>query len=136
MRDVTLLSMKNKSVQNCGFVHHAKFHCIMTTLNKLFKIEFERGGTGKEPGCVINHIKALSVVIRTIFKNSQKIFPVSRKIGLKLLLFLLRFLYPTKPKNNPNWKNIFVVILRLVGKLCATCTVTGYPCYSICFLMT
>ena len=42
--------MKNKSVQNCRFVHHAKFHCIMTTLNRLFKIEFERGGgTGKEP---------------------------------------------------------------------------------------
>ena len=46
MRDVTLLSMKNKSVQNCRFVHHAKFHCIMTTLNKLFKIEFERLGGG------------------------------------------------------------------------------------------
>ena len=42
--------MKNKSVQNCRFVHHAKFHCIVTTLNRLFKIEFERGGgTGKEP---------------------------------------------------------------------------------------
>ena len=47
MRDVTLLSMKNKSVQNCRFVHHAKFHCIMTTLNKLFKIEFERWGGGE-----------------------------------------------------------------------------------------
>ena len=41
--------MKNKSVHSCRFVHHAKFHCIMTTLNKLFKVEFERGGTGKEP---------------------------------------------------------------------------------------
>ena len=36
--------MKNKSVQNCRFVHHAKFHCIMTTLNRLFSIEFEKGG--------------------------------------------------------------------------------------------
>ena len=36
--------MKNKSVHSCRFVHHAKFHCIMTTLNKLFKIKFERGG--------------------------------------------------------------------------------------------
>ena len=36
--------MKNKSVHSCQFVHHAKFHCIMTMLNKLFKIEFERGG--------------------------------------------------------------------------------------------
>ena len=44
MRDVTLLSMKNKSVHNCRFVQHAKFHCIMTTLNKLFKFEFESEG--------------------------------------------------------------------------------------------
>ena len=28
--------MKNKSVNSCRFVHHPKFHCIMTTLNKLF----------------------------------------------------------------------------------------------------
>ena len=49
MPDVTLLSMKNKSVQNCRFVHHAKFHCIVKTLNRFFKIEFERGETGKEP---------------------------------------------------------------------------------------
>ena len=41
-----LLRMKNKSVQNCRFVHHAKFHCIMTTLNRLFKIEIQRGGGG------------------------------------------------------------------------------------------
>ena len=41
--------MKNKSVQNCRCLHHAKFHCIMTTLNRLFKIEVERGETGKEP---------------------------------------------------------------------------------------
>ena len=42
--------MKNKSVHSCRFVHHAKFHCIMTTLNKLFKIKFEGGEeTGKEP---------------------------------------------------------------------------------------
>ena len=41
--------MKNKSVHSCRFVHQATFHCIMTTLNKLFKFEFERvGGTGKE----------------------------------------------------------------------------------------
>ena len=43
MRDVTLKSMKNKSVHSCWFIHHAKFHCMMTTLNKLFKFEFERG---------------------------------------------------------------------------------------------
>ena len=35
--------MKNKSVQNCQFIHHAKLHCIMTSLNRLFKTEFERG---------------------------------------------------------------------------------------------
>ena len=51
MRDVTLLNMKNKSVHSCRFVHHAKYHCLMTTLIKLFEIEFEKGGggTGKEP---------------------------------------------------------------------------------------
>ena len=54
MRDVTLLSMKNKSVQNCRFVHHAKFHCIMTTLNKLFKTEFERGELEKSHAFVHN----------------------------------------------------------------------------------
>ena len=42
--------MKNKSVYSCRFVHHAKFHCIMTTLNKLFKI-----GTGKEPDSIISY---------------------------------------------------------------------------------
>ena len=47
--------MKNKSVQNCRFVHHAKFHCIMTSLKRLFKfgnwgkLETGGGGTGKEP---------------------------------------------------------------------------------------
>ena len=55
MRDVTLLSMKNKYVQNCRFVHHAKFHCIMTTLNKLFKIEFERWGGKLEKNPIIIH---------------------------------------------------------------------------------
>ena len=41
--------MKNKSVHSCGFVHHAKFLCIVTNLIKLFKNEFERGEPGKEP---------------------------------------------------------------------------------------
>ena len=46
--------MKKKSVQNCRFVHHAKFYCSMTTLNRLFKNEIQRGGgeTGKEPNWV------------------------------------------------------------------------------------
>ena len=26
--------MKNKSVHSCRFVHHVKFHCIMTTLTR------------------------------------------------------------------------------------------------------
>ena len=43
MRDVTLYSMKKKIVHNCRFVHHAKFHCIMTMLYKLIKIDFDRG---------------------------------------------------------------------------------------------
>ena len=62
--------MKNKSVHSCRFVHHAKFHCIMTTLNKLFKIEFERGGgeTGKEPNfwnnCPIGLVPTLVYAFR------------------------------------------------------------------------
>ena len=40
--------LRLNAVQNCRFVHHAKFHCIVTTLNRLFKIEFERGGGGGE----------------------------------------------------------------------------------------
>ena len=62
MRDVMLLSMKNKSVHSCRFVHHAKFHCIMTTLNKLFKIKFEGVETGKEP--VLRVITSKCVMLR------------------------------------------------------------------------
>ena len=46
--------MKNKSVQSCQFVHHAKFHCIMTTLNKLFENHFERGELEKSPESATN----------------------------------------------------------------------------------
>ena len=73
--------MMNKSVQNCRFVHHAKFHCIMTTLNRLFKIEFERGGgleksrQSKDSGRglnrpsrkVVTDLKRLSDIIREIY---------------------------------------------------------------------
>ena len=48
--------MKNKSVHSCRFGHHAKFHCIMTTLNRLFKIEFQRGETGTELLRLVSHI--------------------------------------------------------------------------------
>ena len=41
--------MKNKSVDSYRFVHPAKIHCIGTRLNKLFKIEFERGELEKSP---------------------------------------------------------------------------------------
>ena len=40
---------EEQSVHSCRFVHHAKLHRIMTTLNRLFKIEIQRGGTGKKP---------------------------------------------------------------------------------------
>ena len=39
-------------------------------------------------GRLIYHIKALSIAIRTTFKNFQNIFPVSRKTGLKFLIFV------------------------------------------------
>ena len=44
--------MRNKSVHSCRFIYHAQFHCIMTRLNRLFKIEFERGKLEKSR----NHI--------------------------------------------------------------------------------
>ena len=70
MRDVTLLSMKNKSVQNCRFVHHAKFHFIMTTLNKLFKIEFERwGGNWKRAENATFASFAYLKTLNSAFKN-------------------------------------------------------------------
>ena len=49
--------MKSKSIHSCRFLLLAKFHCIMTTLNKLIEIEFERGlgETGKEPE--LEHLK-------------------------------------------------------------------------------
>ena len=40
-------------------------------------------------GWVIYHIKALTVVIRTTIKNFKKLFSVSRKTGLKFLIFRL-----------------------------------------------
>ena len=49
MRDVSMWRMKNKSVHSCQFFPHAKIHCIMATLNKLFKNEFESAETEKEP---------------------------------------------------------------------------------------
>ena len=43
-------------VHSWWFVHHAKFHCIMTRLNKLFKVEFERGEPEKSPKTVLDDI--------------------------------------------------------------------------------
>ena len=67
MRDVTLYSMKNKSVHSCRFVHHAKFHCIMTTLKTLFEIKFERGELEKsrnffDTGALFNSPIVLTVL--------------------------------------------------------------------------
>ena len=46
--------MKNKSVQNCGFVHHAKFNSIMTKFNSFFNIEFEGGELEKSQNFVVD----------------------------------------------------------------------------------
>ena len=40
--------MKNNSVHSCQFVHLAKFHCFILTLNKLFKNEIEKGEIGND----------------------------------------------------------------------------------------
>ena len=62
--------MKNKSVQNCRFVHHAKFHCIVTTLNRLFKIEFERGGDWKR--ALLKYICSTRIASNTVSKITLK----------------------------------------------------------------
>ena len=46
--------MKNKSVQNCGFVHHAKFNSIMTKFNSFFNIEFEGGELEQSQNFVVD----------------------------------------------------------------------------------
>ena len=82
MRDVKLQSMKNKSDHSCRFFHHAKFHCIIATLNKLFKIEFERGETGKElTFCLIKTIfhKAFHSLRRCSSVSGPLGCPVSSK---------------------------------------------------------
>ena len=60
--------MKNKSVLSCRFVQHGKLHCIMAMLNKLFKIEFERVGSRKEPVTQANYV-ALAVPVN--FKKKE-----------------------------------------------------------------
>ena len=70
MRDFTIRSILNKFVPNCQFVRHAKFPCQLTTLTKLFKIEFDRGAgkeaeTGKEP-------KYFQQLIKRKFINNRK----------------------------------------------------------------
>ena len=83
--------MKNKSVQNCRFVHHAKFHCIMTTLKELFKIKFERGGgTGKEP-------KLFIIFIR---KFCGKIFDLVRFSTIDVSFAVLKICFQQKSEKS------------------------------------
>ena len=47
----------NKSIHSCQFIHHGKFCWTLTTVNNLFKNDFERGKKiGKSP-CFIGMIK-------------------------------------------------------------------------------
>ena len=57
-----MCNMKNKCAHNYWCVRHAKFHCIMSTLNKLFTNKFERGKTGKEPKSrvIISYLQKLT----------------------------------------------------------------------------
>ena len=64
--------MKNKSVHSCRFVHHAKFHCIMTTFNKLFKIEFERGNWKTPKRSNILPVSQLSINRENLLSAAEK----------------------------------------------------------------
>ena len=72
--------MKNKSFQNCRFVHQAKFPCIMTTLNRLFKIEFARGRNWKR---AVNRSKVYHFVFNMTYGGM-----FSQKISLKTITLL------------------------------------------------
>ena len=70
--------MKNKSVQNCQFVHHAKFQCIMTTLKKLFKIEFDMCGRNwKKPTA---RIRAKPWMFRLPFKVYEAVIILEKQM--------------------------------------------------------
>ena len=62
--------MKNKSVHSCRFVQHAKFHCIMTTLNRLFKIEFGKGKLENADALIgANYSASSTVFLNTVDSN-------------------------------------------------------------------
>ena len=64
---------------------------------------------------MIYHIKALSVVILTTLNNFKKFYTAEKKLHQFEKTFLCFF------------KNV-------VGTFCATCTVTGYPCFNLDFV--
>ena len=67
--------MKNKSVHSCRFVHHAKLHCIMTTLNRLFKIEIQRGGELEKSLTLIagQYVALFPVVLTSVALNRNRV---------------------------------------------------------------
>ena len=67
--------MKNKSVHSRRFVHHAKFHCIMTTLNKLSKLNLKGGleTSSKLLLITISDVRAL---------GKMALFVTSRRLGM------------------------------------------------------
>ena len=87
--------MKNKSVQNCRFVHIAKFHCFMTTLNRLFKMKFKGGGLEKSPhfNCSIVEFAFLltkeMTEVQTLDVETKIVFTQCFLIGLVLPLKIL-----------------------------------------------
>ena len=66
--------MKNKSVHSRRFVHHAKFHCIMTTLNTLSKLNLKGVETSSKLLLItISDVRAL---------GKMALFVTSRRLGM------------------------------------------------------
>ena len=75
--------MKNKSVHICRFVHHAKFHCIMTTLKILFEIEFERGELEKSPISNYHILLSYNPNLLNYTERKNKVEKIMSKLSLR-----------------------------------------------------
>ena len=80
--------MKNKSVHSCRFVNHDNVHWNMTTLNKLFKIEFERGDwkRAKKMQRTVPFNECVEKAYDTVFSYVKCIFIYLFIVYIKIIL--------------------------------------------------
>ena len=106
--------MKNKSVHNCRFFHHAKFDCIMERLNKLFKVEFERGELEKSPTFLIV-LDRLKINLKSIQFYPKLFLSVRVKPqGHRKAQQIMKTLAYKKHQQNDFWKCQMIVLYPLL----------------------